>query len=132
MIVATITLAALFAVPYFTKPAVVGKWHITKVTALNSNGVAVSNETADMYWVFNSSGTGYATGGDLGFSKFNWKDLGNNIIEINPENSSYSIRMNYQTSGDSITFTMQIQGITVELYGERVNEVPHSVAQINS
>ncbi len=127
--VVVVILAALFVIPYFTQSPIVGTWHLTKENTYASNGTLVENSSIDEYMVFNASGTGYDYiadnyGGQPFNSNYTWKDLGNNKIELNPENSSYIIKMGYQIYGNSITLITYFHGNRIEASGERVNGIP--------
>jgi len=128
IVIIVVILAALFIIPYFTQSPIVGTWHITKQSIYFSNGTLAYNGTDDEYMVFNASGTGYDykidTYSEPYSFNFTWKDLGNNKIELNPEKSSYSLKMDYHISGDSISLSMYMQGKRLELSGERINGIP--------
>ena len=131
VVAVAVIVAALFVVPMFMQPAVVGTWHITEQDNYAPNGTLVDNESKDEYIVFNASGSGYAFGEySSGTFKFTWKDIGNNQVELTQDSSSYSIKMDYRITGDKITLTMYYEGAKTVLSGVRVNSVPSTPSRV--
>ena len=130
IVAVAIIVAALFVVPYFMQSPIVGKWYITQDKVYyNENSESYNiNE----YWVFNASGSGYMVGYEgEGSGSYHWKDLGNNKVELTFKGSSYSIKIDYKITGDSITLTMYLGKEKHVLSGTRVDSVPHGLAHSN-
>lgn len=69
--------------------------------------------------------------GGIVIFKFTWNDIGNNQVDLTPDNSSYGIKMDYNVTGNSITLTMYYNGSKIVYCGTRVSSVPHGSAHAN-
>ncbi len=97
---------------------VIGTWHITKMK-ISIGHLSYTNDTS-IYYVFNPNGTGSTYEKKEGkHVYFHWKDVGNDTIQINYDNSSESNTIHYQINGNHIVLTY-ISGLgEITLYGVR-------------
>jgi len=111
-----IILLMVFMNPF--APPIVGKWHITSMDTSGPYGN--NHESVDYYIEFHSDGTGKSTSGSSSTSgNFHWKSVGSNQIEIQDDNSSYSITMTYHVNGNNLDLSFSYEGATVTYHGVR-------------
>ncbi len=102
----------------------VGLWHITTVATLY-NGTNISSP-ADMYIVFNYSGTGYMYRPYLygaTHENFTWHPAGHNVINVIEK--SNKTKYEYSLNGDKLVLKSHYLSTTTIMYGVRVSKIPH-------
>ncbi len=102
----------------------VGIWHITSVDTLY-NGTNISSP-ADMYIIFNSSGTGYIYCPYLSgatHENFTWHITGHNDIYVNKNGNK--TKYAYSLNGDKLVLKSHYLSTTTIMYGVRVSKIPH-------
>ncbi|NPA75203.1 MAG: hypothetical protein GXO25_03870 [Euryarchaeota archaeon] len=118
IVAALITLAIIIAVFNPFLPPFVGTWHITYEEIYYGN-YNIGGKV-DYYITFYANHTGQTNGSEIITGHFQWKDIGNNQIEIYKKGDSTNFTVSYSISGNKITFTYSSEGKTIKLKGVRV------------